>query len=601
MKYGILNQRNPEYDDVLWGELDVLYVGGYKAMRRAHVFLDQLDGEKQKRYNDRLRLVSYIGYMGQIIDFFCASLFSSGITVTEAVDADDPDTAGEPAQADDYWQDFDKDADLRRTPFSTVLRNSVRDALLKQRALIQVDFPVPEEIPKSRAEEKEMGIDRGYVYEVPLEQLIDWEIDDFGCFKWCVLYETTCERTSPGAVRGAVTHTWTIWSMFTEKDAAKEVVDYVQSNQPATARPQPGQQKAQQPVAGSPKSPKDNGVARWAKYEITVPPGFKDWKDDMEIPQVDGGVTKFNRIPLLMLELPEGLWAGNHLGPMAREHWARRSYLVGAEARNMTAIGYVNLDTSGGAAGGIMDLEPDEKRALKDRNVDLVLPGALQYAEPSGAAYGVVDTQLKDLKDEMFRVAHQMAMSVDNSSSTMRRSGTSKQSDKKDVAVVLEALAEYAKDFAVEIYECIAQVRGEDDVVWTARGMDKFVDDDRAELIQEAVSIDLIGIPSPTWQKEYKAQIAFKLAPNLPPETQDTIRKEITEGVDSKKEIDDLTADQQKDDLQDTPTPGDQHRAQTKVAMAAAKNGMAAPANTMKGGGAGGGSKKNGKPAPAKN
>lgn len=586
MKHGILNQKHPEYDDVLWSELDTLYEGGYRAMRRAGDFLQRLDGEKENRYRDRLRLVSYIGYMGQIIDFFCASLFQAGVDVTEAVDADDPVTPGKPPIPDDYWQEFSDDADLQRTPFSTVLRNAVRDALLKRRALIMCDFPTADNLPASRAEEKAMGLDRGYIYDVPLEQLIDWDVDDYGCFTWCILYEQTVERSSPGEVRGAVRHTWTVWSMMTPEDAAKEVIQFAQGNNTA-------------PYRTNVKAKTDaSAKARWDKYEVVVPLNFDGFKPDTNIPRVDGDVTTFNRIPLLLLEIPAGLWAGNFLGPMAREHWARRSYLVGAEARNMTAVGYVELATGPGADSAGVMMEPADKRALHNRGIDLALPGRVAYAEPQASAYTAVDKQLTDLKDEMFRVAHQMAMSVDNSSSTMRRSGQSKQQDKKDIATVLGALAGYAKDFAVLIYKTLAQPRGETDVEWTPRGLDQFVDDDRQQLLQEAVQIDLINIPSPTFKKEYKAQLALKLTPNLSSATQDVIRNEIIEGVDNEQELDDLLMDNEKEAAQDTPTPGEVHADNTKVAMTAAKN----PAPVVAGGPAGKpGAKKpaNGKPASA--
>ena len=582
MLYKLLKQRNPDYDKVLWDEIDLLYEGGYKAMRAAKDYLPMLDGERVQRYDDRVRLVAYVGYMGEIVDFFCASLFESGLDITEAVDADDPDTTGEPAQKEDYWQEFAKNADLQRTPFSMVLRHAVKDALCKRRALVACDFPDPGQIPTTRAEEKKLGADRGYCYNVPLDQLIDWELDDFGRFKWCILYETAVERADPTKVRGRITHTWTVWTL---EDVAQGVAEDIQTAlnkfQATPATPPPVA-----PTKGPIK-------ARWAKYGITVSPDFNDWKDDLDIPLIESDTTSFDRIPILQLELPMGLWAGNHLGPMAREHWERRSHLVGAESRNMTAVGYLELGKPSDDGVGVDAIDPTTRAEMKRRfGVEMAVPGKLAFAEPNGHAYEVVDKQIDKLKDEMFRVAHQMAMSADTSRATQQaRSGESKQQDKKDVAVVLGALAVFTKDFGVEIYETIAVARSEADVVWTAHGLDKFVDDDRASIVQEAATLEVIadGIPSPTWKKEYKTQQALKLTPNLPPETQDTIRKEIADGVEQHQELDDILLEQDKEAALDTPTPGDQLKAQTEVAkVKAAQPQPAAPAA-------------GGKPAPKQN
>lgn len=571
MRYDLLTQRHPDYDERTWAELDLLYEGGIRAMRAAESFIKPLDGEKPSRYADRLRLVAYVPYPGQIIDYFTSGLFQSGLDVTEAVDADDPATAGEGAQQEDFWDEFAKDADRKGTPFSGVIREAVRTALLKKKALVALDFPDPGKKPENRLEEKALGADRGYAYNLPVEELVDWELDDQGRFEWCVLYEKIVERPSPKASRSLETHRWTVWTRGEAPDvdqndlaafeAAKEAGDL----QAASRVLRTLQKRA---------TPAPDAKARWERYEFTCPIGWDAFSPDTEIPLVDSGETSFPEIPILLLELPAGLWAGNLLGPMAVEHWSRRSALVGAEARNMTAVTFAELGKDDGGLGADA-LDGATKRALREKGVDIALPGRLGVAEPQAHAYEVVQRDLKDLKDEMFRVAHQMAMSVDNSSSSTRRSGESKKQDKTDVDVVLGALAVFAKVLAVRVYRVLAAAMKEADVLWTARGLDKFTAEDRTELTQEGMSLGIVldSIPSPTFRKEALTQFAFRWAPNLDPTTQDTIRKEIADGVDSHQELEDKLLENEKDAADDpAPTPGDAHDDAQKVALEAAKN-----------------------------
>jgi hypothetical protein len=143
------------------------------------------------------------------------------------------------------------------------------------------------------------------------------------------------------------------------------------------------------------------------------------------------------------------------------------------------------------------------------------------------------------LKDELFRVVHMMAASVSNIGASLGRSGDSKEEDRKSTAVVLGALGAHVRDFAKRIYTSISRARGES-VVWVPFGLDKYDCEPRDLLLQEAVQLDQIPIPSRTFKKEIKTRTALALLPNLQPETADVIKREIEEGVeeDERREAD---------------------------------------------------------------
>ena len=88
MKYVILKRQHAACDPNLMQELSDLYAGGYQIRRRAREYLPKMRAETFDQYEERLREASYLGYLGQIIDFFAANLFSQELSIKPPADAD---------------------------------------------------------------------------------------------------------------------------------------------------------------------------------------------------------------------------------------------------------------------------------------------------------------------------------------------------------------------------------------------------------------------------------------------------------------------------------------------------------------------------------
>ena len=204
LAYGILNQRSPDYRANVWRELDDLYTGGYALAANAATYLPKLPGESPARYDARLLASGYIGYLGQIVDYFTASLFGQDLSITEAADADDPLTNGGKSDVN-FYSEFSSNADLQGNSFAQVERKVFRTAVLKKKGLLAVDLPTSDNAGDivSLADEDASGSSRAYVFELPIESLIDWEYDDFGAFEYAVIYRQTSRRASPESVRGS--------------------------------------------------------------------------------------------------------------------------------------------------------------------------------------------------------------------------------------------------------------------------------------------------------------------------------------------------------------------------------------------------------------
>jgi len=160
MKLRILAQQNPEYRFRMWREIDDFYQGGYDLQKRAHHYLPKLVNEKDELYSERIKLASYINYLGSITDFFVANLFSQELVVQPASDAKDKNTLGTEPFPDQFYEVFSADADRQGNSLAKVMRGCFLTALLKKRALITIDFPSQAEVetqPINRAEEEALG------------------------------------------------------------------------------------------------------------------------------------------------------------------------------------------------------------------------------------------------------------------------------------------------------------------------------------------------------------------------------------------------------------------------------------------------------------
>lgn len=526
MTYGVLNQKHDVYDADLYQELHDLFEGGYTIAKRASKYLCMLSNESEARYKERCRLAAYRPYFSQIVEQFASDLFSQPVAVIAAKAEDKPNVPGELPDPD-FYTEFEKNVDLQGKPFSELVKEVVTYAMVQRASYVCIDAPRDEEgaPPKNKAEEKARGLTRLYAYRAPCQQIIDWKDDDEGGFEFLIRKEITQERKGIRGRRDEKTETFTVWTM-------------------------------------------DGGIAVYEKYAVTY--NAKDGpfpKDEDPITRTESGSTNFTRVPILRFLLPNGLWVGNKIGPQAKEHWNTRSALVSAEAKSMVTIPYIKRGSEIGAPGTSL---PSETQQDPNRGRDPVgefnrtgwLPiGAddeVGFAEPVGGCYELVSNQLKDEKDEMFRVNHQMAASTSNTPSALGRSGMSKQKDGEATAKVLRALAAKTKPFVKSIYETVSNARGEKNTPWSVAGLDHYEVDDREQVLEEGVTVDQISIPSPTFKIAHKKQLARKILNDagLSPEVWATIDKEIESGVGDEQELGDIKRDATIDQLQNPPQPG---------------------------------------------
>jgi hypothetical protein len=499
--FGALSRTCDEYHGATWRELDDFYESGYQLMANAERYMPKLVNEPEARYRERLQCAAPIGYLAQVVDFFAAKVFTRELAATpKAKDAGGQD-------APPFYTEFTDNVDRKNTTLSALLEEALATALLKRHTWIHVDLPAtPDEEREtfvSLADEEAAGAGRAYCYEVPPEQVLRWKEDDEGVLRWLVRHRVVDpDEGDPLANSGEVIEEFTVWRLAGE-------------------------------------------FAEWARYELRHKVEKKP-EDKDPVRLVASSVTSFPRIPLIQLALPK-FWVGNKIGPLCREHWARRASLVSSQNKSLLAVPWVSRGPEIPAlGGGVSETQSDPHRAndpvgdfqRTGKPIEVGSQDALGYLEPSGSAYTVVDAQLKDLKDEIFRVVHQMAASAGNDGASLGRSGLSKQEDRNSESVVLRALGRAVRDLTETIFVLVAMARKDGIETWQAHGLDKYDTTDRAMLLQEALQINAVSIPSKTFRSKYRSAVALELlGPNTSPADEQLIRDEIEAGTSSEHDM----------------------------------------------------------------
>ena len=523
LTYGKLRQTHPDYDAARMRELHDLHAGGYQIAKNAEKYLPPLVNEHGERTKERRR-TAYLNYFGQVVEQFTSDLFAQPLSIQPAPDADNPSTPGD-LPDEDFYTLFESDCDLEGTAFVDLMKVTITQALVQRVAYVCLDAAAdpddPRDKPATRAQETAKGLGRIYAYDVSPRHVIDWKVGrGKRDLDWAVVSERTQDRESPEDVREAVTETFTVWRMAGE-------------------------------------------TAAWERHVFSYDPKTPP-KDEDRAKTITRGTTSFKRLPLMRMVLPKGLWVGNKAGPPQLEHWQRRSALVSAENRSLVAIPYVKRGPEIGAVGGAQpsDTQEDPNRgrdpvgqSQRKGWVEIGADDELGFAEPEGHCYALTSKELDELKDEIFRVVHQMAASVKNSASSMGRSGASKQQDGKLTTLVLRALGHEIRQFAVRVYRAIAEARG-DDVVWSPNGLDNYEVIDRESVLEEAISIGPVteAIPSETFHRLYVQQIAEKLVTGVDPRTLGTMKDELEKGIGAQRELTAMVLDAKKDEIEN-PTP----------------------------------------------
>lgn len=500
LEYRVFERRHPSYDAKRWKICRALYAGGRELLGDAEVMKEIFPkhaAELDEVYKERKERAYFLPYPGEIIDAIVASLAATPITMS----AEPKLPTLEEKFYSEFAENVAKEGGQRQT-LNQLLRDQILVALQCRTAWTLVDLPKgapapaesTEAAPEAPAAETEYpnlaeqikaGQLRAYACPIAPENVCDWEEDDSGELEWVLIRAQEQKRTGLTDSRENITERWTYYDRQS-----------------------------------------------WARYVITykvdAPPG-----SGAEVKLEDTGSHTFSgRVPVLRLKLPPGLAAMQKIESIAIAHFNKRNALTWAELKSLFPVPVAYL----GTGDPMNPITENENRATQPHAVGymrvLAEKDRLEYFGPDPAPFEFAGQDLNNLRDEMHRVLHHMALAVDNSGAALGRSADSKAIDQAVAAVVLGALGGYVRDHALEIYRMVVLGRGDEEKTWTAHGMDDFDDTTTAALLEQALNLEAVQIPSSTFQVEYRFGIAKRLlGPKTSRETLQAVRDELDKNM----------------------------------------------------------------------
>lgn len=497
LSYGRLKATSKEYDLAYWQDLRALYEGGKTLLRNPEVFKRLFPvhaNETPEVYAERCRRAFYVNHLATIIDFIVAGL--SGDPIRLLPPGADEAPAGVPPKLDPYYEEILDDCSPpggERQAFHELLKESATTGLLLGRWWTLVDLPANDPMsppPADEAEQRGRGLLDAYTVQVEPECVLDWQAEANGEIAWAIMRSVSEPRPTPADERDLVREEY---RLYTREGWALYVVEW--STNPKREKPKP--------------------------------------EDDAIIQIFKEGAHSFKRVPLVLRKLPVGLWAGNKLMSLAVEYLNKACGLSWAEYKDLYQQLYEFLGPElPGINDPVAQAQEDPARAQRQRRG----PGHVQirgqddkamYVGPETSGLEHSRTRLAELREDMYRVTYQMALTQDQTGALAQRSEKSRKLDSSATDIVQCAIGRVLRVHAVEVVDTAAVGRG-DEPGFDAGGYENFSSVDLTELIEQAMTIETISIPSATYQKTRKLRLVrADLGDEATPELMQKVETEL--------------------------------------------------------------------------
>lgn len=443
-----LLQTHPDLATEEVCDLRALYSGGPSWRSRLGTWLPQSIGEDTERLASRHAHATYINYASSVVDLLAAWLL------------DEPAKAHNPPPV---IKTLEKDADGRGTSLSVLLRKAFVDALVEKDVWAWVDMP-PSSGADTLAAQRDSGELQPLVSFFKASEILNWQAED-GRLQWVLAYTRDSRQADPLSPRQYI-HRWT--QIDTEATVIWELV----LDEDREARPD---------------------------------------SDQLPSPTVIPHGLGF--VPVVKFSLTEGLWAMSKLrDPVIRSIRAHNDRHFGL----FQAAHPILTITAGSGPRPIRGLDPETGQFEHEDDVETG-PGALltlengaeaKYIEPSGNAFQHLRQAESDARDDVFRVVHQMALSVGSGDSSRNQSGQSKEQDWEAIQVIMGAYSEDFTEFLEKVLILAAYRGGVAEYEPLIHGMNGWRRKTTAEFIEAAVTTVGAQSMSETFSRETAKLVA---------------------------------------------------------------------------------------------
>ncbi len=492
---------HPTYNELLWQRYDALYRGGEAFRANLDAFLPSNPDEPPTVYEARKKEAHYCGYIGPIVDFYAALLMSSALVVRakdrkrlEAAGPDAPDLA-----TDSYYARWKEDVDGVGTDLVDFLRARFTSACVKGRAWWLVERPDDAGKPaETLAEWESRGLGEAVVVPLENEQVLDWEVDHRGELVWAIVHTWEQRRANVTQSRDRVRE---VWRIYDREGIETFAIEY-------------------DPTQGEPRP------TTAVKVGGRVAHGFR------RVPLVRLGFTGMRGVRFkhagrtlkLSSSALEGFWVLQRLAEAQIAHFRSSAAMDWNIRRTCYAMPVFELKADG-------EGKPVPPRMGTGYFIMLAEGEKASWIAPPTEHLSIVAQRIDTLKDEIYRVANQMAQGVDNNAAAVGRSAKSKEVDASASEVLLGVYGALVREAAEQTYELLSEVRGDSDTIaWSIEGLDSFTLAD-PQALAEACAAAAAQVESPTLRRELAYRLADSLLPGMEQATRDTIRREIDEAL----------------------------------------------------------------------
>jgi hypothetical protein len=373
--------------------------------------------------------------------------------------------------------------------------------------LAEIELPATDEQrPKNLAEFETSGLGRVTIAAVDRSQVLDWGGEDPSDPDWVIVHRADRPRRSPEEERGVIVETWDIYD---RSDVTTYAVSYTEKQVP---------------------------------------------KDSDEIKQVAKRPHGFSRVPLLGMGFEStrpahvklgtkhialssseirGLWPMARLADIQIAHFRQEAGLEWSIARTCYAM-------------PVFTLTDDTRLPTMGAGyyIKLGMNESVNWTAPPTAHLAIAAQRVSDRRDEIYRVANQLAQGVDNNAAAIGRSGESKLADAESTEVILTIFGAFVREAIEKTFDLISEARAEadgrpanDPLKWTVSGLDKFDVTDVAALMAAATQYAVLNVPSKTATAAIKTRAAIALLPGLSEAQRKVIHEEIEAGTSAEEHI----------------------------------------------------------------
>lgn len=390
--------------------LRALYEGGDLWHSLVRTWLPKNPAEEEVVYNGRIEQAVYVNHASAIVDLLAAWLLDQPVEVQNAPS---------------FYERLKTDANGHGTPLSTVLRDAFTAALVEKCVYVWVDRPSDGgAAPSDRLDQEKRGLDQPIYSTLSASSVTNWGNDERGKLAWILYYSQSSRQDGPTAPRKYI-HTWKMI------DAQRVTTWTVVKDKP------------------DPPDPKEDTISS----KVSVDHNY--------------GV-----LPVVRFDLSPGLRAMEKIHDPALRYVRAHNDRHWALYRGAHAV--LTLTEGSGTPKAKAPSRhvpgPDGLMVEVDRTINIGPSAVIEidnggeaaYLEPSGTTFDALRQAEQDARDDIYRVVHQMALSVGSGDSARSQSGSSKQADWEPIQVVMSAYSQVFKDFVADLFHLTGKVAGED-------------------------------------------------------------------------------------------------------------------------------------------